>query len=116
MQRILAFFLVLVAVANAFVSQAASRSSARSMTMNDKSKSLPFMAQPPNLVGLAGNVGKHTLVCPGVNESEAGERKRKHKSTSAFFSLGGVGWGKRRDGASSDTPAILFSFLTMHML
>lgn len=57
MSRIFAFLAVLV-MASAFQPARFSRSNSRSVTMMaDKSKSLPFMAQPANLVGLAGNVG-----------------------------------------------------------
>lgn len=35
-----------------------SRQSIVSLNMADKSKSLPFLPQPPNTVGYAGDVGK----------------------------------------------------------
>jgi uncharacterized membrane protein len=48
----------LVASASAFsVSRVSTRSSSNVVMMAEKSKSLPFMAQPVNIVGMAGDVG-----------------------------------------------------------
>ena len=44
--------------ASAFISGSASRASKTVVMMADKSKSLPFLPQPPNIVGMAGDVGK----------------------------------------------------------
>lgn len=50
----------LVASASAFsVSRVSSRSSSNVVMMAEKSKSLPFMAQPVNIVGMAGDVGRN---------------------------------------------------------
>lgn len=49
--------LVAVSVANSFTISS-SRSSSVSLKMADKSKALPFLPQPKNIVGLAGDVGQ----------------------------------------------------------
>ena len=52
--------LVLTAMASvsAFIGgQVSSRNSQAVVMMADKSKSLPFLPQPPNIVGMAGDVG-----------------------------------------------------------
>jgi hypothetical protein len=57
MFKLLSLFL-LVAAVSAFTSGFAAKG-ARSMTMMaDKSRSLPFLPQPPAIVGMTGDVGK----------------------------------------------------------
>jgi len=56
MSRIFAL-LALVAIASAFQPARLSRSSRTVTMMSEKSKSLPFMPQPPNLVGMPGDFG-----------------------------------------------------------
>lgn len=54
---VLAF--ALLASASAFTGvRVASRSSSNVVMMAEKSKSLPFMPQPANIVGMAGDVGE----------------------------------------------------------
>lgn len=49
----------LLASASAFTGvRVTSRSSSNVVMMAEKSKSLPFMPQPVNIVGMAGDVGK----------------------------------------------------------
>lgn len=52
------FALLLLAVtAEAFTSVMPTRKMSNVLSMADKSKSLPFLPQPPNLVGMTGDVG-----------------------------------------------------------
>ena len=53
--------LVAISVANAFSTTSSKGSSVSLKMMADKSKSLPFLPQPKNIVGLAGDVGKLSI-------------------------------------------------------
>ena len=50
--------LAFLASATAFTGVNVARRSSNIVMMAEKSKSLPFMAQPVNIVGMAGDVGK----------------------------------------------------------
>merc|ERR1719502_288594 len=56
MFRVVVLLAVLVSVTNAFAPVSRRAASPSSISMADKSKSLPFMPQPPALVGYAGDV------------------------------------------------------------
>lgn len=53
--------LLIAAVAVAFRATTFSSRSSFTQTMAAKSKSLPFLPQPPNIVGLVGDVGECSL-------------------------------------------------------
>ena len=54
------FFLAAIAAVFGF-QLSASRQSTSALMMSTKSKSLPFLPQPPNTVGYVGDVGKLML-------------------------------------------------------
>lgn len=58
---VLLCFLVAVATVSSFHIASTPRVRSNALSMADKSKALPFMAQPPNLVGLVGDVGEYYL-------------------------------------------------------
>jgi hypothetical protein len=57
MKFAIALLLALVALSSAFNMNKASIKSSTALKMADKSKSLPFLPQPPAIVGMAGDVG-----------------------------------------------------------
>lgn len=53
-----------IMTASAFVGvQTSARTSKTVVMAGEKSKSLPFLPQPPNIVGMAGDVGKNSTSC-----------------------------------------------------
>lgn len=68
MKFAIALLLALVALSSAFNMNKASIKSSTALKMADKSKSLPFLPQPPAIVGMAGDVGFDPLGLSNIDD------------------------------------------------
>jgi light-harvesting complex I chlorophyll a/b binding protein 1 len=90
----LRFLALLAFVATAFAFTTPARSNARTgsrIMMNEKSKSLPFLPQPPNIVGYVGDVGFDPLGFSNLMDVKwLREAELKHGRVAMLASLGFV--------------------------